>query len=209
MVSLFKVPLAVLALVLAGFSSTPFARDRDVDKEGYTLLASSRSLEGADQAEVVVFFHYACPHCDRLYTDHLRHWFKKNPTRRVSFVPVTWAPPLVPFARAYHAGAQAKLHPAYHEALFAAVRKDFSRPKDKAFFADIAAQCCGVDPQDFETLYDSDAVQQRTAADADILRRVGVERTPTVLVAGKYLLSTASAGGAEALIRLMDELVDK
>lgn len=207
--STFKTLIALMALVLAGCASTPVVRDRSVDQDGYTLLASSRSLEGAEQADVVVFFHYACPHCHRLYADHLRQWLQQNPDRKVSFVPVTWAAPLVPLARAYHAGAQANLHLAYHAALFAAIQQDPTQPREKAWFADIAAQCCGIDRQAFETAYDSDAVQQRLAVATDVVRRVEIDSTPSVLVRGKYLLTTAAAGSPEALIRLMDELLER
>jgi thiol:disulfide interchange protein DsbA len=205
--SLFKTFIASMALVLAGCASTPVVRDHDVDKDGYTLLSSKRSLEGAERADVVVFFHYACPHCHRLYADQLRDWIQKNPARTVSFVPVTWSSTLTPLARAYHAGAQAGLHPAYHEALFVAVQKDPALPRDAAFFADVAADCCSADRQAFKALYGSDAVEQRMVAAADVLRRVQIDRTPTVVVDGKYLITTSSAGSAEDLIRLMDELL--
>jgi thiol:disulfide interchange protein DsbA len=207
--SIFKTLITLMALVLAGCASSPAVRDQDVLLDGYTLLSSSRSLPSAAPSDVIVFFHYACPHCNRLYSDHLSTWMQQNPDTRITFVPVTWNSNLVPLARAYHAGEEAKLHPRFHVALFAAQQKSTMQPRDKTFFAGIAAECCGMDAAAFEAVYESDAVQQRMLAAAEVLRTVQIDATPNILVGGKYLITPTAPGSIEKVVSLMDALRKK
>jgi thiol:disulfide interchange protein DsbA len=201
--------LSLIVFVLAGCASSPPSSDQDVQEDGYTRLASSRSTDAAAGPQVQVFFFYSCPHCRDLYMNHLRQWAPSaKTTPRLSFVPVNWAPGLTPMARAFHTGELARITPAFHEAMFAAFHQQPNQERTKEFFASVAEDCCRMARTRFIELYDSAEVDRRLAASEALWRKVRIAGTPSAVVNGLYLVTPTSAGSQEDMIRIMNGLLE-
>ncbi len=67
----------------------------------------------------------------------------------------------------------------------------------------------GVPVEKFLSAAKSFAVDLKVRNDEDLIRAYGVDRTPTIVVNGKYRLHVQSAGGTDELIELVKWLVAK
>jgi thiol:disulfide interchange protein DsbA len=67
----------------------------------------------------------------------------------------------------------------------------------------------GVPVDKFLAASKSFGVDSQVRLDEETIRQYGVDRTPTIVVNGKYRLQVESAGGPDGLIELVNWLVAK
>ncbi|MDP9084744.1 MAG: thiol:disulfide interchange protein DsbA/DsbL [Pseudomonadota bacterium] len=215
-----------LALFLAIGFGTP-VRSAATWTEGvnYFLVEPARPpLSSKGKVEVTEVFSYACPACN-LFQPTMKKLKQSLPANvLLDYVPASFNPsedwPM--FQLAYCTAQILGVADQAHDAMFAAVwqtnelavidpaTRGLKNPlpsiQDAAKFYKTQA---GVPVEKFIDTSKSFAVDVRVRAAEGLVQAYRVDRTPTIVVNGKYRLHTESAGGPDQLIELVKYLVAK
>jgi len=176
------------------------------------------------QVEVTEVFSYACPACN-LFQPTMHKLKKSLPANAVvDYLPASFNPtedfPM--FQLAYCTAQSLGVAEQAHDAMFDAVWKtgelavvdpatDRIKPRlpsieDAARFYQRQA---GVPVDKFLAAAKSFAVDVKVRTDESLLQAYRIDRTPTIIVNGKYRLFAESAGGPDQVIELVKWLVAK
>ncbi|HEX4986663.1 MAG TPA: thiol:disulfide interchange protein DsbA/DsbL [Burkholderiales bacterium] len=195
------VPVLALAVLAAGAAAEEPVQDVD-----YVLIDPQPVMPG--KIEVIEFFYYGCESCNRL-EPRLQSWmagladdvsFRRVPAiRRTAWVPLT---------RLYFALDQLGEIDRLHAQVYRAVHGAGLNPSDVPALEAWAREH-GLDAGKLEQLMDSDAIRDRVQRAHDETVAYGVRATPSFVVDGKYLTEAGMAGSADALLGIVDGLVDK
>jgi thiol:disulfide interchange protein DsbA len=203
--------LLAVAMTAAALSSAPSAQTEGegFDIEGmYAKIQPGRPLEESDQVEVVDVFWYGCPHCFQ-FLPYMQRWEESKPDYvAVRRVPAIFRESWIPHARAFYTARLLGVDDALHVALFNAIHGERrtldSKEELSAFFAEH-----GVSAEEFNEIYDSFAVDQLQRQSQEMVRRWGVQGTPSLVINGRYLVSGSTAGSFENVIKVLDALVER
>lgn len=160
----------------------------------YIAVDPPQPTRDATKVEVVEVFSYACPHCAS-FQPYLDAWMEKAP-ENIDFqrIPVVFRPNWEPLARAYYVGEILDVLDDTHHAIFDAMHKErrnlFNPDEIKALFAEK-----GIDEATYDSTAKSFAVETRMRRGDQMVRRYGVQGTPSLIVNGKWRVSTRTAGG--------------
>jgi thiol:disulfide interchange protein DsbA len=146
---------------------------------------------GLARGEVVEFFSYACIHCFNFQPAMQRIERGLPKDARIRLVPVVLSGSWEPFARSFYAAQRLGVAERSHAAAFEYV---IGTLHAKGTVADMATFYTryGVDPAAFVALANSDAVTRQLKQDRELGVRLGLQGTPSLAVAGRYL--TADVG---------------
>lgn len=202
--------LTLLLLALTGMLALPLAAQQYEADKHYTLIepaVSTRAESG--EVEVVEVFSYACPHCYR-FQPHIDEWLTTKPDyvefRRVA---AQFNPTYEVFARAYVTADMMGLLDEAHAPMFAAVHDQRRQFRSMENIADFYAEH-GADKGRFLSTAESFAVVTRMNKEAKDTRDYGIRGTPSLVVAGKYLVSASEQVPTHAeLIKVMQYLVEQ
>ena len=174
------------------------------------------------KVEVTELFSYACPACNQLQP-YMRRLLKTLPPNAVvSHVPVSFptdrAWPM--FQQAYVTAQELGVVDKTHDAMFDAVwsSREFAitdaqtgalRSPTIEAAAEFYQKRAGVPVATFLRTSRSLAVEAQVRLDEDLIKAYGIDGVPSIVVDGKYLTDTRSAGSAERLIELVTWLVAK
>lgn len=157
--------------------------------------------------EVVEAFSYACGAC-AAFEPHAATWRKTQPADvQFTLLPIQYNPTWEMFARAYYAAEALGIAKPAHQALFDGVhvRRNLRTLED---VAKVYAQY-GKTAQQFLDATRSFGVEAKLKRAKLMAPRYQVEGTPTLIVAGKYRITTKSAGGYAQMFQVADFLIDK
>ena len=174
--------------------------------------------------EVMEVFSYACPACNAFVpvADKLKASLPAN--AKLVYLPAAFnlAEDWPVFQRGYLAAQALGVADQVHDAMFAAVWKTgelavmdprTQRPRaSMPKIEDVAkwySKKTGIDVDKFLSTAKSFTVDVRIKAADDLIRVDQVDRTPTIIVAGKYRLHGESAGDYNQLIELVKYLIAK
>lgn len=196
--------IANLCLALVLLAGTALAAPFQAGKD-YTVLPTAQPT--GDGVEVLEFFSYLCPHCYS-FRPLMHDWLDGKAPEGVDFsrVPVVFRDSWRPFAQAYYAAEVLGVLDKIHKPLFDAIhaqRKEFKSLDD---IADFFAQQ-GVAREEALKALNSFAVDMKVRQSGQALRSYRIDSTPTVVVAGRYVVTPRSAGGHERMIEIIDALV--
>ena len=173
--------------------------------EHYRLVEDSPRRRPGEPIIVTEFFSYGCVHC-RDFQPLVREWldglaqdvrFERSP---VAFS-TTWAI----LAQAYVALEQTGALEANHERIFRAIHnngRQFLSVEQIADFVDGR----GIGRQAFLDAYNSQAVRRKVAAQDAEQRRLAIASTPTLDVAGRYVVSMDF--GRRQALNIVDHLIE-
>jgi protein dithiol oxidoreductase (disulfide-forming) len=217
---------AVLAAGLLAFAGSP-AHSATNWAEGvnYFLIQPARGTSvPRGKIEVTEVFSYACPACN-VFVPTI-HKLKQSlpPNAVLDYLPASFNPaedwPM--FQLAYLTAQVLGIDQQTHDAMFDAVWKggDLSvvdpathQLKSHVPTIEDAAKFynkqTGTPVDKFLAASKSFAVDVKLRSTEDLLSAYKVDRTPTIVVNGKYRLNVESAGGTEQLIELVNWLVAK
>ena len=154
----------------------------------YAVIDPPVPTSTGDKVEVVEVFSYACPHCAHFqpYADELKS--KLPASAEFVLVPAVFNAQWEPFARAFETAKTLGLVDKTHQALFDAIHRDHLP------LATIEARAnwyagYGANSGNFLSTASSFVIEAKMAHDADLVRRYGIEGTPTLVVNGKYRVS--------------------
>lgn len=196
---------ALLALLLV---SAPAAGQFVAGKD-YEQLPSPQPTEAGDAVELREFFSYGCPHCFT-FRPKMHDWLAKQPEGRVKFVrtPVVFNESWRILAKAYYVAEAMNAVDKIHVPLFEAIHvkhQDFRREADLIDF--FAAQ--GLERDKVKAMFGSFTVDAKVRQADQIARNYRIMSTPSVAVAGRYVVSPGKAGGHERMLQVIDALVGR
>lgn len=176
--------------------------------EDYRVLDEPVETEVEGVVEVREFFSYACPHCNDF--NPLLHRVMDDIGDRAELVrtPVIFNPSWEAVARTYYTLAAIDAVDQAHDAVFAAIHDDGRRLESLDAITEVVADA-GVDAEAFRDAWESFGVDSAMRSGERLARSYGVRSTPTVAVAGKYVVSVRQAGGQEAMGEIIRYLVDR
>jgi thiol:disulfide interchange protein DsbA len=174
----------------------------------YETLANPVRTSAPDKIEVTELFWYGCGHCFRFEPLALQ-WKAKAPAD-VAFVqsPAMWNKTMELHARAFYTAKALKVFDKVHQPLFNAMnieRKRLSSPEE--IYPIFAAQ--GVSEEDFKKHFSSFTVTSMVKQADARARGYRITGTPSVVVDGRYRVSTKGAGGHTEMLKVVDHLVAK
>jgi thiol:disulfide interchange protein DsbA len=214
--------LGVLALAL----SLP-ARGAQVWTEGvnYFLIQPARATAlPPGKIEVTEVFSYACPACN-IFQPTMHKLKQVMPANVVvDYLPAAfntaedWPMFQLAYVTAQILGVDQQTHDAMFDAVWkggdlsitdSATRALKSRMPSIEDAAKFYSQHAGVPAEKFIATSKSFSADLKVRTDQDLIMGYKVDRTPTVIVNGKYRLHVESAGGTDQLIDLVKYLVAK
>lgn len=173
--------------------------------EALDVPVRTASDTGVEVAEV---FWYGCPHC-YTFKPLIESWAENAPDY-VNYVKIpaalgaSWEPHAKAFFAVEAMGELDKVHDAFFEAL-AGERRQLNSGEA---LADFVAEH-GVDGEEFLKNYNSFGVNARMQQAQSKIRGARVTGTPTMIVAGKYRVTASMAGSHEAVLDVIDYLVEQ
>jgi thiol:disulfide interchange protein DsbA len=198
----FSITAATLALATAAHAQGQAPRE-GVD---YLLLDKPAPTEAAGKIEVVEFFWYSCPHCNR-FEPQLDEWVKKMPKDVVlRRAPVAFRPDFEPQQRLYFVLEALNKVDALHKKVFYAIHVEKQALNTLPLITDWAEKQ-GIDKAKFIEAYNSFPVATKSRKATLLQDAYKVDGVPALGVAGKYYTSGAVAQTMERALVVTDHLV--
>jgi thiol:disulfide interchange protein DsbA len=204
--------------IVSGHAATTW-----VEGKNYFVIVPAQ-VPSSSKVQVTEVFSYGCPACNQFQPviEKLRRSLPVN--AEMTFLPASFnaAEDWPLFQRAYLAAQVLGVADKTHQAMFDAVWKTgelatidpaTQRLKDHIPTLDDVARFysthAGVPPTQFVATAKSFSVESKIRNADQLVTAYGIDRTPSIVVNGKYLCQEESAGGADQLIALVDWLVAK
>lgn len=197
--------LTALLLLLAWMPGARAADDALREGVDYERIEAGAWAPRAGRVEVAEIFAYTCPHCAH-FEPQLQAW-KRRQGRDVDLVPVpvAYGGRGDVWARVYFAARALGVDARSHPALFDAVHRDGSLPRNPSaqelvgFFAGL-----GVDAGRLRAALADPAVEAQVTRAGSWIRAAGLEGTPTLVVNGRYRVRGRDFAD---MLRITDALV--
>lgn len=198
--------IIILSAFLLFFITNAFADSVDDYYQQIRPAQPTQAPEG--KIEVAEVFWYGCPHC-YAFEPILESWLKTKPDDVVfRRIPGVLNKNWVPHAKAYFTAEKLGILEKIHKPLFDAIHKErrriFTEDQLRDFFEEQ-----GVDPDEFNKIYNSDEVETKTKQAFFLARGYRLTGVPSVVVNGKYLTSGSLAGSYENLLKVVNYLIEK
>lgn len=199
--------IAALAVFSAAAAAQTTAPQWEAGKN-YFVIDPPQPTQTPGKIEVTEVFSYGCPACNfaHTYVDSLRKHLPAN--AQMDYVPASFNPSedWVVFQRAYLTAKALGIAEKSHDAMFDAVWKtkelgiydaDNRIKSPLPTIEDVARFYAkyGVKPDQFVATANSFTINTRMKQADAYVKATGVDQTPTIIVNGKYRLTTVSAGG--------------
>lgn len=160
----------------------------------------------AGKIEVVEFFWYSCPHCNR-FEPQLQAWVKKMPKDVVlRRAPVAFRPDFEPQQRLYFVLESMGKVEELHNRVFNAIHVE-RQPLNTAELVTAWAEKQGIDKAKFTEAYNSFPVATKTRKATLLQDSYKVDGVPALGVAGKYYTSGSVAQTMERALVVTDYLI--
>ena len=202
-----RMPLFAAALILA-FAVPAAAQTTPQEGRDYLRLKNPVPVETGKKIEVIEFFSYGCPHCGE-FEPILENWLKTLPPD-VAFrrVPVSFQDRWVPLGKEYYTlvalGEERRLSGEMFKAIHG---QNVAMWNEKTFFDWAAAH--GVDRKKVEDMYNSFAMSGKMNRAMQEAKAYSIQSVPTIIIDGKFIVSTEKVGTHAAMIPVMDALIAK
>lgn len=189
---------AVLLLFALLLGSLPVAANAQANLPGLSDGVEYRYIPNGQpyrqlppgMVEVAEVFAYTCPHCAH-FEPMLKAWSAKLPAHaRLVLVPAVFGRDDA-WSRAYFAAEASHALPVLHHRLFAAIHETGALPHNAtvAQIEQFAVRVPGIDAAKFRAALHDDAALLRKLRHAyEYSQSSGVEGTPTLIVAGRYMI---------------------
>ena len=204
----FSMSAATLAATVGLPISAAHAQGQSF-KEGsdYLTLDKPAPTEvAAGKIEIVEFFWYSCPHCNR-FEPQLDEWAKKMPKEVVlRRAPIAFRPDFEPQQRLYFALEGMNKVEELHKKVFYAIHVEKQALNSLPLIADWVEKQ-GIDKVKFTEMYNSFPVATKTRKATLLQDAYKVDGVPALGVAGKYYTSGSVAQTMERALVVTDHLV--
>lgn len=200
--------VALVLLFAITLSPRLLAAEPWVEGQHYQVIAPPVAVGKTEDVVVTEFFWYGCGHC-YTFEPMLTAWGKQLPEGAVvQPSPAVWNDPMRMHAKAFYIaevlGVKPVMHPVIFDAMHVQRKRLVSRLELRDLFEDN-----GVDPDKFDQAFDSFGVDSQVRQADSRARSAKVSGTPTLMVAGKYLIETRGAGNQTNMLEIARYLVEK
>ena len=201
----FSISAATLAAT-ASLSITSVQAQQPKEGVDYLTLDKPAPTESAGKIEVVEFFWYSCPHCNR-FEPQLEEWAKKMPKDVVlRRAPVAFRPDFEPQQRLYFVLEGMNKVEELHKKVFYAIHVEKQALNTLPLIADWAEKQ-GIDKAKFIEAYNSFPVATKSRKATLLQDAYKVDGVPALGVAGKFYTSGSVAQTMERALVVTDHLV--
>jgi protein dithiol oxidoreductase (disulfide-forming) len=204
----FSISAATLAATAALATTAAHAQGKP-PQEGADFLVLDKPAPteaGAGKIEVVEFFWYSCPHCNR-FEPQLEEWAKKMPKDVVlRRAPVAFRPDFEPQQRLYYVLESMGKVEELHKKVFNAIHVE----RQLLNTADLVATWAekqGIDKAKFIEAYNSFPVATKSRKATILQDAYKVDGVPALGVAGKFYTSGSVAQSMERALVVTDYLI--
>lgn len=172
----------------------------------YQVLAPAQPIATGDQVEIIEFFWYGCPYCFELQPP-LEAWLRqKPPDTAFRRIPAVRSEKWEPHVRIFYALAELGELERLHQKVYEAHHVEGLALSEREVVVQWAARH-GIDREQWLAAYTSSRVTQGVDTARESTARYQVPGTPSLVVDGRYLTSSALAGGVPGLVPILDELI--
>lgn len=190
----------LIAAALALLASAVLAAD------GYRTIDGPTPGDDPDTIEVMEFFWYGCPHCNR-FSPYIEEWKQERPDDvAFSHVPAVLSASWEVHGRAFYAAEVMGVLEQFHQPMFRAIHDEGQRLDSATKIGEFASSL-GIDGERFVSTMSSFAVDTKMRQARSLQRAYGVSGTPSVVIDGRYLTSGREAGGFDRMIEVINERV--
>lgn len=179
-----------------------------VEGTDYDLITPAIRTANPDKIEVTEFFWYGCGHCYS-FEPLIGQW-KKTLAEDVYFQgsPAMWNKPMELHAQAYYTAQALGVLDTMSQVLFQAMNVDGKRLTSQS---DIEAlfTANGVSAEDFNKAFTSFGVGSQVRQANARARSAKITGTPSMMVNGKYHISTRKSGSQADMLKVVDYLIAK
>lgn len=188
-----RLPLLVLIgslLLASACTAQPSAAAPYTEGVQYvTMPAPYQRYSKSGKVEIVEVFSYGCIHCAQFAPEAEKLRKELPPGVEFKLMPAPFSEEWLPFARAYYAAKQLGAVDRTHLALFAAKFAEHYPINTMDELGDFYARE-GVDRAKFMSIARSKETTDKMKRDLDLIRKWQVDGTPTLVVDGKYRVTT-------------------
>lgn len=176
--------------------------------EHFLVLPQAVPTADASKIEVVEAFGYSCPHCNAF--EPMLHAWSQQLDNDVSFenMPVVFGRSWEPMARAYYVAELLGVKDKVHQAMYDAIHVERKRLQGPEDIAEVFAQQ-GVSEKDFMKQYNSFAVGMKLKQSDARVRGYQIQGVPSLIVNGKYLVSSSLVGSHANMLEVADYLIEQ
>lgn len=201
----------ILWLLIGLLPVLALAAEGDVPKEGVNYERLPVAIETRDpkKVEVVEVFSYACVHC-KSFQPMVDAWHAKAPAY-VDFyqLPAAFDETWAKLAQAFYAAEALGVTEKVHDLIFSAIHDRHINLAEPAELATLFKDAAGVEPDQFNKVYNSFSVRSRVQQADARTRAYRVSGTPTIVVDGQFRVDARMAGGNDAMLEVVDYLVEQ
>ncbi len=199
---------AAAATAFGGLATSARAQ-RKAPQEGtdYVVLDRPAPVEApAGKVEVVEFFWYSCPHCNR-FEPALEEWIKKTPKDVVvRRVPVAFRPDFEPQQRLYYVLEGMQKVQALHAKVFHAIHVERQLLNTPDLVADWAEKQ-GLNRAQFTVMYNSAPVITNARKATLLQDAYKIDGVPALGIAGRFYTSGSLAQTMDRALWVTDHLI--
>jgi thiol:disulfide interchange protein DsbA len=196
------------AASLGALSTTALAQ-APAPREGtdYLVLDKPAPVDApAGKIEVVEFFWYSCPHCNR-FEPALEEWIKKAPKDVVvRRVPVSFRPDFEPQQRLYYVLEAMNKVEELHKKVFLAIHGEKQMLNTPELVASWAEKQ-GLNRAKFSEMYNSFSIATKARKATQLQDAYKVAGVPAMGVAGRFYTSGELAKNMDRALQVTDYLV--
>lgn len=183
-------------------SDEPYVADKH-----YIVLSRPIPTEDPTKVEVAEFFWYGCGHC-YAFEPSIKA-YKESAPEYVNVVPVPtmWRSPMDMHAKAYYAMKNLK-QPQLHGVLFEELRKNPRGLTDEKAIAQLFSEH-GVEFEKAMKMLTSFGVSSQVRKAKSLAKGARISGTPTLVVNGKYVVGSSTAGSQANMLKIAAYLAEK
>ncbi len=203
-----RVLTALITMILSLAVWAQGGSEAYIEGKDYKVLETPVRTSVKDKIEVSEVFWYGCGAC--FHFEPLAQQWKSKAADDVAFVhsPAMWNGLMELHARAFYAAKALNVLDKVHQPLFNKINLERNMLKTPdAIFPIFEAQ--GVSRADFDKAFSSFAVSSQVKQANARARGYKISSTPSIVVDGRYRVSTREAGTHPQLLKTVDFLVEK
>ncbi len=175
--------------------------------EHYVRLDTPVRTSNPNKIEVTEVFWYGCSHC--FHFEPMVHAWSEQQPDDVVFVqsPAMWNGVMKTHAQAFYTAKALGVLDKLHQPIFDAINLERNMLRSEDSLAELFAKH-GVEESKFRKVFNSFSVKSQVAQADARARGYGISGTPEMVVNGKFRVSTRTAGGQGAMLKVVEHLVE-